>query len=353
MAKSAAKTSGTGIAPVMVVAGDELFLRNQHLKEIEKAVFGGEDPGMGYVRLDPTSLGGEAMAIILDEARTSSMFAPKKLVVVDPADVLLKKAGDGDDDDDDDRMTNREILENYLEGVMANPGNAASTMVLVFKSWPKGTRLHKALDKLGAVKWCESIKEFQAAGWVTRRAKEAYGKTMDAQAAGRLAELIGPDLQRLDNELAKLSLYEPDGPTITQKAVDALVGFQHEQQIWDMIEALAERDAPTALRKIEELWGLDPKIEYSATGAVFSWLNQVIKARELVDRRMPDAVIGKELKLWPPERAQKVLTLARSWGLAGAARWSEAMLAVDVANKSSLGEPRRNLEKFVVMLCAG
>ena len=131
--------------------------------------------------------------------------------------------------------------------------------------------------------------------------------------------MIGPDLQRLDNELAKLALYEPDAPAITAKMVDALVGFQHEQEIWEMIEALAAKDAGTALRKIDELWALDPKIEYMATGAVFSWLNQVIKARELVDRRMPDAVIGRELKLWPPERAQKVLTMARRWGLPGAA----------------------------------
>jgi len=70
-----------------------------------------------------------------------------------------------------------------------------------------------------------------------------------------------------------------------------------------------------------------------------------------VDRRLPDAVVIKELKLWPPERAQKVLTMARSWGVRGAARWSETMLRMDLANKSSLGNPRSNLERFVVHLC--
>jgi DNA polymerase III delta subunit len=348
MAKSAAKVT-QAIQPVIVLGGEELYLRNGHLAEIEKAVFEGEDPGMGLVRLDPTALGSDAMANVLDEVRTGSMFAPKKLVVVDPADPLLKKTADEDEPvpkGERAPMTNREMLENYV----AAPADSA-TLVLVFNSWPKNTRLHKMLDKTGAVRWCECIKEHQAPGWIVRRAKEGYDKTIDPPAAARLAELIGPDLQRLDNELAKLSLYDPDAPAITQKTVDALVGFQHEQQIWDMINALAERDAPTALKKIDELWALDPKIEYSATGAVFSWLSQVIKARELVDRRMPDAVIGKELKLWPPDRAQKVLSLARTWGLQGAARWSEQMLAMDVANKSSLGEPRRNLEKFVVMLC--
>ena len=210
----------------------------------------------------------------------------------------------------------------------------------------------KALDKIGAIRWCDSIKDFQVPHWIVRRAADEYKKTIDPPAAERLADLIGPDLQRLDNELAKLSLYQPDSPAISLAAVNALVGFQHEQQIWDMINALAARDAQTALKKIDELWQLDPKkMEYTATGAVFSWLGQVLKARELLDRRLPDAVIGKELKLWPPERAQKVLSLARTWGIAGAAHWSREILFMDLANKSSLGEPRCNLEKFVVQLC--
>ena len=170
---------------------------------------------------------------------------------------------------------------------------------------------------------------------------------------GRVVRLRrdGPELQRLDNELAKLALYEPESPAISAKAVDTLVGFQHEQEIWDMINALAERNAPRALEKIDEIWGLDTKIEYTATGAVFFWLNQIIRARELVERRLPDAVIGTQLRLWPPDRAQKVLAIARTWGLKGAARWSSAMLQMDMANKSSVGEPRRNLEKFVVEFC--
>ena len=52
-----------------------------------------------------------------------------------------------------------------------------------------------------------------------------------------------------------------------------------------------------------------------------------------------------------PRKGAKVLALARTWGLNGAARWSAVMLQIDVANKSSLGEPRHNLEKFVVQIC--
>src|SRR5262249_33951529 len=151
MAKSSAKPTGT-LPPVVILAGEELFLRNQHLADIQQSVFQGEDPGMGLVRLDPTALGGGAMAVVLDEARTASMFNQKNLVIVAPADPLHKKA----DADDDGKLTNREILENYVESAMESAGE--STLVLVFNSWLKPPRLHKALDKVGGVRWCEPIK---------------------------------------------------------------------------------------------------------------------------------------------------------------------------------------------------
>ena len=166
MAKAPPKPAAA-LPPVLVVAGEELFLRNQHLAEIIRGVFGGEDPGMGLVRIDPTPHGQDATARILDELRTPSMFAPKKLVIVDPVDVLFKKA-DEESEADDRRLTNREMLENYV----AAPAEGA-TLVLVARSWPKSTRLHKAIDKVGGVKWAESIKAYTAPGWIARSSSSA------------------------------------------------------------------------------------------------------------------------------------------------------------------------------------
>jgi len=367
MAKASPKKtekSPAGTLPaVIVVAGEETFLREQFLAEIRATVFGDQDPGMGYIRLDGAALmsgDGGGVATILDEVRTASMFAPKKLVVVDPADPLFKKraAGGGEDEDAESEAAtpgtadNREILERFVAETTAGGGGVEATLVLVATSWLKTTRLHKAIEKAGGFRLAEAIKPHLAPNWVARRAPEAHEKQIEPAAASRLVELVGPELQRLDNELAKLALFET-GDTITLAAVNTLVGFQHEQQIWEMINALAGRDAATALKKIDEIWAIDSKIGYTAAGAVYFWLGQVLKARELADSRLPDAVIGQKLKLWPPDRAQKVLALARTWGLHGAARWSRAILEMDLANKSSLGEPRRNLEKFVVELSLG
>lgn len=352
MAKKSAPTPAVPTAPLIVVAGEDLFQRSEHIAALKQGILGDEDPGMALVRFDETA----SMATILDEVRTPSMFAPRKLVIVDPADKLFKANAEEEDAPPPPKggkpaPGNRELLENYLESASGS-SDASGVLVLVCTSWLKTTRLHKALDKQGAVLWAEAIKPQFVPAWLTRRARDFHGKALDPHAAARLGELIGPDLQRLDNELAKLALYQPQAPSITAEAVDALVGFQHEQPIWDMINALAARDARVALQKIDELWAMDPKIEYTAAGAVASWLNQVLKARELMDQRFGDGQIISALRLWPEDRARKILALARQWGLAGAARWSAALLQVDLDNKRSIGDPRRNLERFIVALCA-
>src|SRR4051794_16754414 len=122
MAKAAAKSPPPPANALIVLAGDELFSRAEQLVAIQQSIFGKEDPGMGLVRMDATSLGADAMAAILDGVRPPSMFPPKKLVVVAPADPLFKKA----EEEDERRLGNRELLENYL----AAPSDFA-TLVLV------------------------------------------------------------------------------------------------------------------------------------------------------------------------------------------------------------------------------
>jgi DNA polymerase-3 subunit delta len=342
MAKSV-QTTAPAVAPVIVIAGEEAFLRDQAIAQIKQHVLGNDDPGMALVRLDANA----PIADILDEARTPSMFAARKLVIVEPADALLK--GGAEETPAKGRrptLSNREILENYVE----SPSDSG-TLVLVCNSWLKTTRLHKALDKVGAIHWCLPIRLQAVPAWITKRVREMYGKAIEPAAAARLADLIGPDLARLDNELAKLSLYDPAGATIAAKAVDELVGFQHEQEIWELINALSAQDAESALRKVDELWQLDPKIEYTAAAAIFSWLNQILRAREMLDRRMGDGAVIAALKLWPQDRATKIIALAKSWGVAGSARWSRELLQVDIGNKTSVGDSRMNLEKFIVQLC--
>ncbi len=365
MAKTLASHSSFRLKPVTVLAGTEMFLRRDILDQIRSTFRTANDSDFGYIRLDETA----SAQTILDECRTGGMFAAKKLVVVDPADALFRPRGgaaagpagvsstDGDDVDESDlnipdesstragATSPRELILRYAEAPSDN-----CNLVLVCSTWLKTTRLHKFLDSQGAIHSCEPPSEHAVPSWITQRAKNTYGKVIRPDAVMRLAELIGPDLAALDGELQKLALYTGDAAEIPLSAVDALVGFQHEHKVWDFINALAEGDIRTALQRHDELWQMDHRIGYTLVGAVFYWLHQVLKARELLDRRLPESQIARDLKLYPPARAAATVAMARKWGLAGASRASAALLAADMAAKTSVGDPRRNMECFIVRL---
>lgn len=336
MAKTADANETLARQRVLVVAGTELYLRNEMLAQIQLAVLGPGDPGMGLVRYDHNA----KLVDVLDECRMPSMFAPRKMVVVNPADDIFKASEEGD------TLGPREVLENYL----ASPSEFG-TLVLVCNNWMKTTRIHKKLDAQGAIMWALPVKFGGLTAWITRRSREAYQKSIAPDAAARLAELVGADLQRLDNELAKLALYRLAEPTIERPAVDALVGFQHEQTIFELMDALGRGDARAVLTKLDEVWLMDRDLEHTVAGALFYWLMQVIKASDLIGQGQSEFAVVKALRIWPESRGEQICRLARHWGVAGCARWSRSLMEVDLANKSGLGELRGNIERFLVELC--
>jgi DNA polymerase III delta subunit len=344
------------IHPVMVLAGTEAFLRRQWLGRIRQAALESASMDAGYIRLEPNV----SIAALLDECRTFGMFSSRKLVVLEPADALLKGRGgsnsesiaDENDDESDLPGTSggtspRDLVLRYAEAPSDN-----TTLVLVCDNWLKTTRLHKFLDKQGAVIFCQAMKEEDVPRWLTQHARADFDKTLEPQAAIRLAELVGTDLARLESELAKLALYADRQSVITTAMVDELVGFQHEQVVWSLIDALAAGNAREALTRHTELWQMDARVGFTLVGAIFFWLGQVLRAREMLDRRLSDAQITRELKLWPPPRANAVMNSARRWGVDGCRRISAALLAADMAAKTSLGDSQRNMERFIVQACA-
>ncbi len=329
------------ILPVMVIEGPDAFTRRGLIEAIRQQFL--QDDSFGLVRLEAFS----SVATVLDECRTSGMFAAKKLVVLDPADHLFKAGGEDEESAAVTTSTARDLILSYAEKPAAQ-----TVLLLACDGWLKTTRLHKFLEAQGALLSAHAPRPGDLVPWLNRRAWEIYKKKIDGAAAGRLAELVGPDFARLDSELAKLSLYADKHAAISVAMVETMVGFQHEQKVWDFIDALSESQTAEAIQRHAELLEMDARAAFTLVGAVYHWINRIIRAREMLDQRMSDGQIIRELKLFPPPRAAKMLALARRWGLSGAHEASAALLAVDMAAKSSLGDPRRNMETFVVKIAA-
>jgi DNA polymerase III delta subunit len=245
--------------------------------------------------------------------------------------------------------TPREVLENY-----AADASSSATLVLRAATWRPGN-LDKAVNAIGAVIKCEPMGEAEAVAWAQKRAKEAHRTSIDAKAAGALIEACGTELGRIDTELEKLALAAGgEGAPITAALVEQMTGVTREDEFWTIQDALLSGQGVAytlgELRQLVEVSRHDP---VAITWSYMEAARRVHLAAAAVKQGTAIRSLTKPLKIWGfgPDFDRKVQMLeaaGKSLGPTRAAKLFEAAVKTDAANKSSNGEPMRNLEVLTV-----
>lgn len=322
----AAPAAATTPKPVYALVGSDAFMQLQRLREV-------------LALLPPdaqrTDVDGERaeLAEVLDECRSFAMFGGGKVVAVRSADEFISRY--------------REQLEEYC----AAPSDSA-TLVFRCGSLPKTTRIYKAIVRNGSVVECEPPGQGGLARWITDHAKAGHRVQIHPQAAQQLADLIGPDLGKLDTELAKLAL-AADGKVIQPQHVGQAVVFQREQKMWEMTNAVAAGDPAEALRRWRHLLASDPSSEFRAVTWLGIWLENVRKALALRKTGMNPAAIASQLRIWPRELQAPFMKTAEALGDAGVGRALDLLAEVDRNSKSGVGEAATNVERFILDVGSG
>jgi DNA polymerase-3 subunit delta len=324
--------------PVCVVFGGEHFLKLEALDRIRREVLGAEDGEFSYRSFLGDEI--EEPRVVFDELSTVALFGSgRRLVVINEADPFV--------------TNNRATLEDYV----ANP-KPTGVLVLEVKTWAATTKLYKAVAATGLQIECKEPELAAATKWLTQRAKQHHHIEIEPAAVERLLEIIGPDLGRLDQEVAKLALLlTPPKTRITPDLVDANVGGWQVRQIWGLVDAAAEGNTAEALILLDRLVasGQHP---VALLGMLASRLRPLAAAARVVE---DDAAAGRRTDLrsalaraglWPKaiepgQRAIMQLGRHRAGQLYG---W---LLDADLAMKgtnSSGDRPRLVLEELIVRL---
>jgi DNA polymerase-3 subunit delta len=335
-----AKGSTAALGPetrVAVFHGPDPFLKDLHtqrLREALEAAQGGAD-SVEVVRYDGATA---SLADILDECRSMGLMSQYKLVLVDGADQLLKNEDDGKSAGV--RRSNREILQGYVEA----PSEQA-TLVLRADRWYPGN-LDKAVAKVGVVMKLEPPTGAEAMQWAVGRCKKRHEAVLTPEGAQALVESVGPDLGRIDSELAKLALAAPGEP-IGAERVRELVGVTKEEELWSIQRVLVGGDAPAALARLRDLLEVSRVDPVPLTWAYIDLAKKLHGVARGMAQGEHQGNLTRQYKLWPP-MSEMVFAAARRLSPERAAGLLQAAIDADHKQKTSAGDAVRLLEALTL-----
>ena len=295
--------------PVQAIVGEDTYLADEALER----VVGG---AIGEDRQDALSVfhGDEAKwEDVLAAARTGSLFAPRRVVVVRRAELLKG------DDEAIDRYVDDPAPDATLVLVVAKPDRRRNPWK---KLLPKVT-VHDAAPKKGRALREHVEQEIRARG--LRFARDAFDD---------LVAEVGQDLRRLMGEVDKVEAFAGGRREISADDVAAVLGRGLGQPLYLLSDAFAGRDAARSLELVERLLG-DGEEGLRILSTLHRALRQVRLARALAEARTPSREVAQRLGL-PPNMEFKARLL-----LEASRRWTDPDLR---RGMSALGEADRRLK---------
>ncbi len=140
-------------------------------------------------------------------------------------------------------------LKKFAQGLAALP---QSTIAVFIQPNPdKRKAFFKALGQVAETKTFDPLEGSALIQWLLQEAA-SKGARMDRPVAEALAAMVGGDLWRLSQEVAKLATYA-SGQPVTKAMVEALAVPVFQSNIFHFTDALAARNHKGAIRQLHQM----------------------------------------------------------------------------------------------------
>jgi DNA polymerase-3 subunit delta len=216
--------------PVYLLHGEEPYYIDQVIDYIEDNVLSDMEKGFNL-----TVLYGKDTdtATILNAAKRYPMMSEYQVIIVKEAqDLKWAKENEGTGKEAD-------YFLNYFEKPLAS-----TILVLGFKyaNFDKRKKIFKAISKSGVVFQSDAVREYKLAQWIEDLVADK-GYKVAPQAAALMAEYLGADLSKIENEVDKLLLNITKATTIDTDLVQKNIGISKEYNVFELQKAIVTRNA--------------------------------------------------------------------------------------------------------------
>jgi len=178
---------------------------------------------------------------------------------------------------------------------------------------------------------CALPSEREMPGWIINKAKEMDGN-INAAGAQLLAQYVGNNTQRAEQELLKLLTYVNFDEPVNEDDVETLCFNEMQASIFDMVDALGNRDGKAALHLFHLLLE-EGDFFYQIFPMVVRQIRLLIQAREILDLGGTVQDLVKTLGV-PAFVAGKIHTQAQKFDLPTLEALHHHLLEIDLGEKT-------------------
>lgn len=311
--------------PVYLLYGEEAYLKKQYKDKLTKAIFPDGDT-MNYSYFEGKGI---AVTELIDLGETMPFFAERRLIVVENSGFFKSAAPE---------------LADYMK---AMPDTTC--FIFVESEVDKRGKLFKAVKDKGCVVEMGRQDEKTLLIWIASNMKRE-GKLIKESTARYLVAKTGADMENLEKEMEKLFSYTLGRAEVTVEDVDEICTTQITNKIFEMVEAVAEKQQKKALDYYYDLLALkEPpmRILYLLTRQ----FKLLLEVKELQKQNFEKAQIAKTVGLHPFV-AGKYMKQGKSFSkeeLRGI--MEEAALTEELVKTGRLND-RMSVELFIVKYSA-
>jgi len=320
--------------------GEDDYQKDDAIRQFIEAAL---DPGARDFNLDTRRSGeidAETLGVLLS---TPPMMAERRVIVLRDVSALKKDA--------------RKVLDRYLKSPAPD--------LLLLMTGAAGSKADTALSASSTSLQFDPLTGDRIPRWITHRVTSELGLTITEPAIELLQAAVGSDLHQLAGELDKLASYiEGHSQEIGEEAVAAVVGVRRGETQADLLDAVADRNAPRALVLISHVLAQAKTTGVSIVMALSTQMLAISWGRARLDEGLPRARLAQQY--FDLLKATGAFT-GRPWGSAAAVwaraadRWSresldralDSLLEADIALKESrVSSEEQLLATVVLSLCA-
>ena len=320
---------------VVLILGPDPFLAREAVRDVLA-----RDPDLSVSRHEGKE---PDLAAVLDDARTPAMFGGGRAVVVDQAAALLQ----GDP---------LEAIARYA----AKPA-PGSTLVLVAPGLDKRFKAAKALAELAEVVACKPpAREWEFAGWIADRAREAHGLQVGKEAAETLRLRIGEDLGLLDAALKRLAEQVAPRTRLSPQDITGSTEDHRSPALYEAANAFEARDPAGALRAVSAAFAEGVRIRQDVVteapgvglillGNLHGSVARLLRFHMARAAGSAEADAAREAGV-SPNAVRFFLPNARLWKLPELLDAHRRFVEADLAMKGGGPDARRVLERLLLNL---